>query len=63
MYVSVTLILTGWALAFGHRGLWIYAAVVAVAFHLRVVFAEEPWLARKHGASWDGYASRVRRWF
>jgi protein-S-isoprenylcysteine O-methyltransferase Ste14 len=63
MYVSVTLILIGWALAFGHRGLWIYTAAVAAAFHLRVVLAEEPWLARKHGVSWDEYAKRVRRWF
>ncbi|MHB9123630.1 MAG: methyltransferase family protein [Thermoanaerobaculia bacterium] len=63
MYVAVALILIGWALAFGHRGLGIYAAAVAVAFHLRVVLAEEPWLARTHGAEWDEYAKRVRRWF
>jgi protein-S-isoprenylcysteine O-methyltransferase Ste14 len=29
---------------------------------LRVVLAEEPWLARTHGAAWDDYARRVRRW-
>jgi protein-S-isoprenylcysteine O-methyltransferase Ste14 len=63
MYVAVTLILLGWALAYEVRGLYVYAMVVAVAFHLRVVFGEEPWLARTHGAQWQAYAHRVPRWF
>ncbi|NNU42166.1 methyltransferase family protein [Ramlibacter montanisoli] len=46
MYVSVALILAGWAISFGSKGLLIYALVIAVAaFHLRVVLGEEPWLA------------------
>ena len=32
------------------------------AFHLRVVFGEEPWLARTHGRKWDDYVTRVPRW-
>jgi protein-S-isoprenylcysteine O-methyltransferase Ste14 len=63
MYVAVTLILAGWALAFALPGLWLYTIIVAVAFHLRVVLGEEPWLARTHGAQWQAYASRVPRWF
>jgi protein-S-isoprenylcysteine O-methyltransferase Ste14 len=63
MYVSVLLVLIGWALCFGHRSLWIYALIVAIAFQLRVVFAEEPTLARMHGEEWTGYRQRVRRWF
>jgi protein-S-isoprenylcysteine O-methyltransferase Ste14 len=63
MYVAVTLILVGWALSFGLPGLSVYAIVVAIAFHLRVVLGEEPWLARTHGARWEEYASRVPRWF
>jgi protein-S-isoprenylcysteine O-methyltransferase Ste14 len=63
MYVSVSLILVGWAASFGVPGLWAYAAFVAVAFHLRVVLGEEPWLARTHGAEWQAYAARVPRWF
>jgi protein-S-isoprenylcysteine O-methyltransferase Ste14 len=63
MYISVTLILLGWAVSFGLPGLYIYTIIVAVAFHLRVVFGEEPWLARTHGAQWHGYARRVPRWF
>ena len=53
MYVAVTVILLGWAVAFGLPGLFIYTIIVAVAFHLRVVFGEEPWLARTHGAQWQ----------
>jgi protein-S-isoprenylcysteine O-methyltransferase Ste14 len=62
MYVSVILILTGWGVAFGSRGLLIYALGVALAFHLRVVFGEEPWLARAHGGRWERYKGRVPRW-
>jgi len=63
MYVSVILILLGWAVSFSLPGLYTYTIIVAVAFHLRVVFGEEPWLARTHGARWDEYARRVPRWF
>ncbi|MDF2973147.1 MAG: hypothetical protein K0R61_3597, partial [Microvirga sp.] len=31
-------------------------------FHLRVVYGEEPWLAKTHGVTWKEYASRVPRW-
>lgn len=62
MYVAVTLILVGWALAFAAQGLALYAGGVAVAFHLRVVLGEEPWLARRHGDAWVRYAARVPRW-
>ena len=62
MYIAVTLILLGWAASFGLPGLYVYAAIVALAFHLRVVLGEEPWLARTHGATWDDYTKRVRRW-
>ena len=62
MYLAVLLILAGWALAFRDRTLWGYAVMIAVAFHLRVVLGEEPWLARTHGAAWHAYRARVRRW-
>jgi protein-S-isoprenylcysteine O-methyltransferase Ste14 len=62
MYVSVVLILLGWAATFAHGGLLAYAAVVALAFHLRVVLGEEPWLERSHGDAWRDYARRVPRW-
>jgi len=62
MYVAVTMVNLGWALAFGAWGLLAYAGVVALGFHLRVVLNEEPFLARTHGAAWRDYAPRVRRW-
>jgi len=62
MYVAVVLILLGWAVSFGARGLYWYTLVVGIAFHVRVVVGEEPWLRRTHDAAWDEYARRVRRW-
>ena len=62
MYVSVLLILLGWAIGFGSRTLFGYAGIVAVGFHLRVVLAEEPFLARTHGEAWESYRQSVRRW-
>jgi protein-S-isoprenylcysteine O-methyltransferase Ste14 len=63
MYVAVVLVLWGWALGFRSRSVAIYALMVMVAFHLRVVFGEEPWLARKHGEQWARYKAQVPRWF
>ena len=62
MYVAVMLILIAWAAGFRSRALTIYAVAVATAFHLRVVFGEEPWLARRYGEEWVRYQARVRRW-
>ena len=62
MYVAVTLMLVGWFICSPSKTLAIYAAFVIVAFQLRVVFGEEPWLARTHGVTWDEYKARVPRW-
>ena len=62
MYLAVLLILVGWAATFGARALWLYAGLVAVTFQLRVVYGEEPWLARRHGGAWTAYRARVPRW-
>jgi protein-S-isoprenylcysteine O-methyltransferase Ste14 len=62
MYVAVILLLWGWAGAFLSPALLVYALAVMAAFHLRVVYGEEPWLARTHGAAWQQYTRRVRRW-
>jgi protein-S-isoprenylcysteine O-methyltransferase Ste14 len=63
MYVSVVLVLLGWAISFGSEGLLVYALFMVAAFHLRVVLGEEPWLAHTHGERWTHYAARVPRWF
>ena len=62
MYVGVSLILLGWSMAFESWNLLVYALIVTTAFHLRVVFGEEPWLARTHGRKWDDYVTKVPRW-
>jgi protein-S-isoprenylcysteine O-methyltransferase Ste14 len=62
MYIAVTLVLWGWALGFRSWPLTIYAIAVMAAFHLRVVFSEEPWLARTHGETWTNYRAHVPRW-
>lgn len=62
MYVAVTLVLLGWAVSFGSMSLLAYTLMVVIAFHVRVVFGEEPWLAHMHGSEWTQYASHVPRW-
>jgi protein-S-isoprenylcysteine O-methyltransferase Ste14 len=62
MYVGVLLILFGWAAAFATRGHLLYALVMCVVFHLRVVYFEEPWLAETHGSDWYAYRACVHRW-
>jgi len=56
------LILWGWAAGFQSRAHAFYALAVMAAFHLRVVFGEEPWLARTHGDAWTRYRADVPRW-
>ena len=62
IYIAVGLVLCGWALGFHSRALTVYALVVILAFHVRVVLGEEPWLARTHGEKWVQYKARVPRW-
>lgn len=62
MYVAVLAVLAGWGLSFGSAGHLIYAGAVAVAFQLRVVLHEEPWLARTFPEDWDAYRRRTPRW-
>jgi protein-S-isoprenylcysteine O-methyltransferase Ste14 len=56
------LILTGWAATAWYWPLAVYTVVVAVAFHLRVLWYEEPILERSFGDDWRAYRRRVGRW-
>ena len=40
-----------------------YASLLAVGFHLRVVFYEEPTLDRLFGPRWASYEEAVNRWW
>jgi protein-S-isoprenylcysteine O-methyltransferase Ste14 len=62
MYLSVVVVLCGWALTFHSRRLGIYAALVTLAFHFRILLFEEPWLEQTHGDEWLAYRARVPRW-
>ncbi len=53
MYVGVLSILVGWATGFRSWPLALYAAFVALGFHLRVVLYEEPTLARSFSREWE----------
>jgi protein-S-isoprenylcysteine O-methyltransferase Ste14 len=62
MYVGVLLIVFGWSLLLRSPLLLVYGLVLVLAFHLRVLWSEEPWLARQFGERWDAYAAAVPRW-
>ncbi len=63
MYVGVAAILFGEALFFRSATLAVYALAVTTAFHLFVVFYEEPTLRKKFGKSYDDYCLTVPRWW
>lgn len=62
MYVSVLALVAGLAWWRASPVLAAYAATLAVAFHLRVVFGEEPVMARRFGDEWTAYRAAVGRW-
>jgi protein-S-isoprenylcysteine O-methyltransferase Ste14 len=62
MYVAVLSVLAVEAIAFGSLRLVLYAALVALGFHLFVLLYEEPTLARTFGESYRAYREAVARW-
>jgi len=62
MYVAVLTILVGEVLVFASWAIAAWAAVLAVAFHLRVIWYEEPVLRRTFGPAFDDYCRTVPRW-
>jgi protein-S-isoprenylcysteine O-methyltransferase Ste14 len=62
MYVGVLGWVAGWSLIAGSLVLGIYTILLAIAFHLRVIFYEEPTLARQFGNDWVQYQATVPRW-
>ena len=61
-YVAVLALVTGQGLLFGSGRLLVWAAVLAVGFHLFVILYEEPTLRATFGADYDDYCRRVPRW-
>ena len=62
MYVGVVTAIEGIALAMHSWETALYGLIVAIAFHLRVLFYEEPRLAREFGDEFRAYCARVPRW-
>jgi protein-S-isoprenylcysteine O-methyltransferase Ste14 len=62
MYVGVVAMIVGQAAWFRSAAVLIYAVVIAIAFHARVVLVEEPRLAQLFGAAYADYRAYVPRW-
>jgi protein-S-isoprenylcysteine O-methyltransferase Ste14 len=62
MYSGALLILIGESLFFESATLFVYTAMFLFAFHLFVVYYEEPTLKRKFGADYEDYYRSVPRW-
>jgi protein-S-isoprenylcysteine O-methyltransferase Ste14 len=62
IYLAVEAIILGQAALFGTIDLVIYAAIIAVGFHLFVVLVEEPTLKRSFPKAYRRYAQHVHRW-
>lgn len=63
MYIGVLATVFGWSIIAGSPLMAAYTATIAIAFHLRVVFYEEPTLARKFGDEWTRFRNGVNRWW
>lgn len=63
MYVGVMMILIGEAIFTQSATLWIYPAIIFIAFHLFIMLHEEPRLRKDFGQEYLLYCEKVRRWF
>lgn len=63
MYVGMLLVLIGEFIITRSVHLLAYTIVVGLAFHLFVIFVEEPRLTRDFKTEYLDYMNRVRRWF
>jgi protein-S-isoprenylcysteine O-methyltransferase Ste14 len=62
MYIAALLGLFGETIALRSVTLLVYAAMVALLFHLFVVLYEEPALRAQFGPSYEAYCGTVSRW-
>jgi protein-S-isoprenylcysteine O-methyltransferase Ste14 len=62
MYVGVMMILIGEAIVTESVSLWMYLAVIFIAFNLFIVIHEEPRLRKDFGQDYLNYCEKVRRW-
>lgn len=62
IYISALLIVGGEAWLFLSADLLLYAAALALAFHLLVIGYEEPRLRARFGEQYESYTRTVSRW-
>ena len=62
MYLGVLSVILAWVVLFQAASLAAYAIFVATAFHLFILFYEEPHLERVFGREYASYKSEVGRW-
>ena len=62
MYVAVLVVIFGWAMTLGSPLVGLLGFVLAIAFHVRVIRYEEPWLLSQFPEDWGTYRATVPRW-
>lgn len=62
IYLGELIILIGWTMMFGGLQLLVYTVCVGIAFHLFVIFYEEPHLEKLFGDEYRAYCAKVYRW-
>jgi protein-S-isoprenylcysteine O-methyltransferase Ste14 len=62
MYVSVLVVVSGWAVLYRSPSLLAYLGALALVFHLRVLLSEEPRLSASFREEWLRYRQEVPRW-
>lgn len=62
MYVGVITLVVGWSVVLTSPVLMLYALILAIGFHIRVLTHEEPWLESQFGGEWRRYRAQVGRW-
>lgn len=62
MYVGVLVMVLGWSLLTSYWLMTAYWLVLMAAFHLRVLYYEEPQMRKRFPEEWREYSARVPRW-
>lgn len=62
IYAGALLVQLGYILWFASRFVMLYFLLSLLAFHILVVFIEEPVLKNTFGAAYDEYVKRTPRW-
>ena len=62
MYVGVAALIIGQGLIFGNMRVLEYGGLIWLAFHLFVVFYEEPTLRASFGSEYEAFCRGVSRW-